>query len=314
MIRALAIGACVSLVVVVIAVAQPFEASKPAAPAAAAVAGDTTHGAPLYASTCAGCHGAAGGGGVGPDITGVTAAAALAQIATGGGTMPAGLVKGQDAADVAAFVDTLDGSPTGTPVVSGIPGTPDSTAAAPATTAASPSPASQQALAHVTADLRKGQSQIDVLVQHTGFLEQALAEDNVFNVRFHAEHLANITTGEPTRDLDGNGEASNPGDGVGLMGEGGYVAEATAPFVTIADDPGVAPDDAARATRAQASVAFMLSRLTTVVRQAEAAAKVQRAGDAAARVRRIRAAVDDVQTSYGGLRKSLPDYALSGSP
>jgi mono/diheme cytochrome c family protein len=311
-IRALVAGACVSLVVVVIAVAQPFAPSKPAASAAAAaVTGDVARGATLYAASCAGCHGAAGEGGSGPDITHVTAAAALAQIASGGGTMPAGLVKGQDATDVAAFVDSLDGSPAaGATTGAAAPAT---TEAPPATTAApTPSDASKQALADVTADLRKGQSQIDVLVQHTGFIEQALQQDNVFNVRFHAEHLANITTGEPIRDLDGNGEASNPGDGVGLMGEGGYVAEATAPFATIADDPGVAPDDVARATRAQASVAFMLSRLTTVVRQAEAAAKVQRAGDAAAEIRRIRAAVDDVQTSYAALRKSLPDYAFTG--
>jgi mono/diheme cytochrome c family protein len=315
-IRALVIGACVSLVVVVIAVAQPFEPSKPKVAAAAALTGDAAHGATLYAASCAGCHGATGGGGAGPDITHVTAGVVLTQIASGGGTMPAGLVKGQDAADVAAFVDGFDGSTAaGAATIATTAATAPATTAEPATTTApAPSEASKQALAAVAADLRKGQSQIDVLVQHTGFLEQALAQDNVFNVRFHAEHLANITTGEPIRDLDGNGQASNPGDGVGLMGEGGYVAEATAPFVTIAGDPGVAPDDVARATRAQASVAFMLSRLTTVVRQAEAAAKVQRAGDAAAQVRRIRAAVDDVQTSYAALRKSLPDYALAGSP
>ena len=246
MIRALAIGAVVSVVVLVIALVTPFEPSKPAVQAAAAVAGDATHGATLYAASCAGCHGATGGGGVGPDITRVTAAAALAQIASGGGTMPAGLVKGQDAADVAAFVDTLDGSPAAGARDAGI--RPRPTAAAPATTAPQRRPTRRrQALADVTTDLRKGQSQIDVLVQHTGFIEQALAQDNVFNVRFHAEHLANITLGEPIRDLDGNGQASNPGDGVGLLGEGGYVAEATAPFVTIAQDAGVAPDDAARA-------------------------------------------------------------------
>ena len=170
-----------------------------------------------------------------------------------------------------------------------------------------------QALSDVTADLRKGQSQIDLLVQHTGFIEQALAQDNVFNVRFHAEHLANITLGEPIRDLDGNGQASNPGDGVGLLGEGGYVAEATAPFVTIAQDAGVAPDDAARATAAQASIDLMERRLGTVVRQAEAAANVARPSDAATEIRRIRAAVDDVQTTYASLRRSLGSYRLSRS-
>ena len=183
-----------------------------------------------------------------PDITHVTAAAALAQIASGGGTMPAGLLTGQDAArrgGVRRHARRVAGCgvrrrraprrrPHPRPRLRRRP-----------RPRPRPPPRRCRRSADVTADLRKGQSQIDLLVQHTGFIEQALAQDNVFNVRFHAEHLANITLGEPIRDLDGNGEASNPGDGVGLLGEGGYVAEATAPFATIAQDAGVAPDDAA---------------------------------------------------------------------
>lgn len=313
MIRALLIGAAVSAVVVVIAVAHPFQPEAPATDAVAAAAGgDAARGATLYAATCAGCHAPDGTGGAGPNITQVSAAAALAQIATGGGTMPAQLVTGQDAADVAAFVDALDGAaPAAGTTTAAAPAA--TTAEVPATTAApAPSEEAQQALADLRRSLRTGQAQIDVLVEHTGFLEQALQEDNVFNVRFHAEHLANIVEGDPARDLDGNGEPSNPGDGVGLLNEGGYVAEATAPFVVIAGDPGVSPADTERAERAQASVAFMLDRLGTVVRNAERAATVQSAGDAATQIRRIRAAVDDVETSYDGLRTSLPDYDLAG--
>jgi mono/diheme cytochrome c family protein len=308
-IRALAIGAAVSVAVLVLALVTPFEPSAPTAKGSAA-AGDVARGATLYAATCAGCHGATGGGGVGPDITRVSAAAALSQIARGGGTMPAGLLKGQAAADVAAFVDTLDGSPAAGGATTATGSAAGTTSGAPATTAVVPSKAARQALRRVSADLHKGQSQIDILVQHTAFIEQALADNNVFNVRFHAEHLANITLGEPIRDLDGNGVASNPGDGVGLIGGGGYVTAATAPFVTIANDSTVLGRDRQQAVDAQASIDLMERRLGTVVRQAESAATVAHATDATAEIQRIRAAVDDVRTTYTALRSTLPDYAL----
>ena len=59
----------------------------------------------------------------------------------------------------------------------------------------------------------------------------------------------------------------------------------------------------------------MERRLGTVVRQAEAAANVARPSDAATEIRRIRAAVDDVQTTYASLRRSLAELPaqLSGS-
>jgi mono/diheme cytochrome c family protein len=306
-IRALAIGAVVSVIVVVVAAAHPF---KPGAPVAAgAAAGDVARGGTLFASTCASCHGEAGTGGIGPNITQVSAGAALAKIAAGGGVMPAGLATGQEAVDIAAFVDSLDAAPAGTTAAA-----PTTTAAAPATTPAAPvgpSGASQTALTELKRTLRTGQSQIRVLLQHTGFLEKALAEKNVFNVRFHAEHLANIVRGEPIRDLDGNGEASNPGDGVGLAGpNGGYVTGVDGLYATIAGDAGLTELDRGRAERARASIAFMLDRLATVVAQAERAAVVGRSSDAAGEIRRIRAAVDDVATSYKGLRDGLADYAF----
>ena len=79
-----------------------------------------------------------------------------------------------------------------------------------------------------------------VLVEHTGFLETALAAEQrlqrALPLRAPVQHRA----GEPIRDLDGNGEASNPGDGVGLAGpNGGYVTEAGRLFTTIGADAGV---------------------------------------------------------------------------
>ena len=60
-------------------------------------------------------------------------------------------------------------------------------------------------------------AQIAVLRDHVRFLQAARDEDNLANVRFHGEHMVNITRGEPLRDVDGNGDVSNPGDGVGLI-------------------------------------------------------------------------------------------------
>ena len=52
----------------------------------------------------------------------------------------------------------------------------------------------------------------------------------------------------------------------------------------------------------------MIDRLGTIVRQAERAAKVGAAADATDEIRAIRAAVDDVVTSYKGLRDGVADY------
>jgi cytochrome c550 len=67
---------------------------------------DPERGAVLYAESCAGCHGADGEGGVGPALrgSGLEAGAVVLTIASGRGVMPAAIVSGQDAADVAAHV------------------------------------------------------------------------------------------------------------------------------------------------------------------------------------------------------------------
>jgi mono/diheme cytochrome c family protein len=85
---------------------HPF---SPSAPAAAAPPGDAGRGAAVYAATCAGCHGPDASGEVGPALrgSGLTAEDVEAVVATGRGTMPAGLVSGQDLADVAAYIATL---------------------------------------------------------------------------------------------------------------------------------------------------------------------------------------------------------------
>lgn len=71
-----------------------------------------------------------------------------------------------------------------------------------------------------TLDAASGQ--VKVMRDHIRFLRLALREGNLANIRFHGEHMVNLAYGEPPEDVDGNGDPSNPGDGVGLLGpEGG---------------------------------------------------------------------------------------------
>ena len=63
------------------------------------------------------------------------------------------------------------------------------------------------------------QSQIQVAIEHTGFLLDELANDNLREAQRHAEHVVNILdgeTGETFGDLDGDTVAQNPGDGFGV--------------------------------------------------------------------------------------------------
>ena len=71
--------------------------------------GDAYRGQIVYSENCAGCHGAAGEGGVGPKLAGnpISLAAAQAQIQAGGGTMPARLVSGRQQQDVLAYLATI---------------------------------------------------------------------------------------------------------------------------------------------------------------------------------------------------------------
>jgi len=87
--------------------------AKPGLPKIAAGSiklGDQYRGETVFSTTCASCHGPNGrGGGVGPRLQGlaISIARVKAQIDGGGATMPAGLVKGGDEADVLAYVATV---------------------------------------------------------------------------------------------------------------------------------------------------------------------------------------------------------------
>ena len=110
--------AAIPLVILVAVAGATFGLAKwhPAKPGLPKIAtgsiklGDQYRGETVFQSTCASCHGPNGkGGGIGPRLQGlaVTIARVKAQIDGGGVTMPAGLVKGGDEADVLAYVATI---------------------------------------------------------------------------------------------------------------------------------------------------------------------------------------------------------------
>ena len=94
---------------------HPARPGIPRAAAGAVVLGDQYRGETVFQASCSGCHGANGSGGSGPRLQGlpISIGAVKAQIDNGGGTMPAGIVKGGDEKDVLAYVATLIKSPPG---------------------------------------------------------------------------------------------------------------------------------------------------------------------------------------------------------
>ncbi|MBJ7457181.1 MAG: cytochrome c [Thermoleophilia bacterium] len=282
-----------SLAVYGLAQWQPFAADAPAA--ADTAGGDPASGQAVFARACATCHGGQAEGGVGPALagSGLSADDVAAVVASGRGIMPAGLVTGDEAADVSAFVAQVSGGgaapgdgaaarPGGTAAVTGPrlsglvialdepapgawgvwiegpagrlrAGTIDagegafrdtdvdggrtllgrfdtvivgSSADDPVLSGAFAQERIDDLLALLVDDPRRAEegsaldaaaAQVAVLRDHVRFLAAARDEDNLANVRFHGEHMVNITRGDPLQDIDGNGDVSNPGDGVGLI-------------------------------------------------------------------------------------------------
>jgi mono/diheme cytochrome c family protein len=109
--RPILVGAAIVVVVFVLAQAEVFAPSAPAG--GPTTTGDVERGEAVFESTCASCHGSGGeGGGVGPTLagSGVDAATVTAAVQQGRGIMPAGLVSGQEQADVVAYVVSISGS------------------------------------------------------------------------------------------------------------------------------------------------------------------------------------------------------------
>jgi mono/diheme cytochrome c family protein len=88
-----------------LAQAEVFEPSAPPAQ----VGGDISRGEAVFEDECASCHGESGTGGVGPALfgTGLDATEVATAVQQGRGVMPAGIVSGQDQADVVAYVVSI---------------------------------------------------------------------------------------------------------------------------------------------------------------------------------------------------------------
>jgi len=102
--RPILIGGAVAVATYALAQAQIF---APSVPTGAAAAGDFYSGETVFQRECAGCHGDGGkGGGVGPALfeTGLDTTEVAAAVQQGRGVMPAGIVSGQEQADVVAYV------------------------------------------------------------------------------------------------------------------------------------------------------------------------------------------------------------------
>ena len=106
--RPIVVGAVVVVAVFALAQAEIF---APSAPAGDVTAGDVDRGAAIFERECAGCHGEQAQGGVGPALvgTGLDATEVAAVVQQGRGVMPAGIVTGQEQADVVAYVVSISG-------------------------------------------------------------------------------------------------------------------------------------------------------------------------------------------------------------
>ena len=105
--RPLVLGGAIAAATFALAKVHPF---SPSATPASTTVGDATRGAAIFESTCSGCHGPQGsGGGVGPTLAGagLDAETVSATVQQGRGVMPAGLVSGQQEADVVAYVVSI---------------------------------------------------------------------------------------------------------------------------------------------------------------------------------------------------------------
>jgi cytochrome c551 len=109
--RPILVGGAIAAGTFALAQAQVFEPSAPAG--GAAVVGNAAPGETVFERECAGCHGSGGaGGGVGPALvgSGLDATAVTEAVQQGRGIMPAGIVEGQEQADVVAYVVSISGS------------------------------------------------------------------------------------------------------------------------------------------------------------------------------------------------------------
>ena len=107
--RPILVGGAIVVATFALARAEIF---APSAPAISSANGDVDRGETIFQRECAGCHGDQAEGGVGPALrgSGLDAATVATAVQQGRGVMPAGIVSGQEQADVVVYVVSISGS------------------------------------------------------------------------------------------------------------------------------------------------------------------------------------------------------------
>lgn len=118
------------------------------------------------------------------------------------------------------------------------------------------------------------QQQIAIVVQHTGFLRDALGENDWRGARRHAEHIINVLDGKNGRipdDVDLNGRAENPGDGFGVRA---YLEQAHDPADALAELVEYDPAFKAEGEKAEEIINALETGEETVARTIENASQI----------------------------------------
>jgi plastocyanin len=112
------------------------------------------------------------------------------------------------------------------------------------------------------------EEQLLLAIEHTGFMLEELAADNIREAQRHAEHVVNILDGEggdSYGDLDGDGVAQNPGDGFGVRA---YLEGAKQHAQLASDAEGATAEVQLHAGHVQISVDNTLARLDAAIDEA----------------------------------------------
>ena len=155
------------------------------------------------------------------------------------------------------------------------------------------------------------QEQMHHAMEHTGFLLDELANDNIREAQRHAEHVINILDGEAGSsfgDLDGDTVAQNPGDGVGVRG---YLAGAQQHTNLATDAEDVTAEVELHAGHVLISSDNALGRIDAAITEAlriiasDSAGEAQPAAEELARL--LAAAMEGVDANGDGNVAPIPD-------
>ncbi|MEZ4868331.1 MAG: protein kinase [Caldilineaceae bacterium] len=143
--------------------------------------------------------------------------------------------------------------------------------------------------------------QLQIAIQHGGFLADAFAANDFTEARRHAEHIVNILDGADGRhfgDLNRDGQPQNPGDGYGVRA---YLTDIPAGLQTVqaALTTTTASADAAYITKVQSAALAQVEEAIELTLKIFAADTAQEAQPFAAEINRRLAAIQQGTDSDG---------------